>query len=325
MTNFWLDKIIQKTRLPYPLFFILMASTLYLIGIPFMAATKNLETFLSESRWIIVAAFNAFNGILIIFFYRKFIDSLGRVEHLISDDILKVENRVSKHLTSRFYIIAIFLFLLLKISQVPKMLWWNYYNYPQLVTIFEFIHMIPSVLLGGIFMYMIPIGATIAYRNLCLNLSFKKEDLRLEWMDPFRGFKSLITMTMFGAVIYSIFPPSIWGSMPNPELTSHWLIYFPYAGIATVLISVVLFPHYYLHTLFSRMKSEYLKDIQRHISRIQDQKMINKMDKILLLFEKSEIEKMKTWLIDIKIFGEIVIIAIIHVILIEILTNILHH
>ena len=47
--------------------------------------------------------------------------------------------------------------------------------------------------------------------------------------------------------------------------------------------------------------------------------------KILLLLEKGEAERVKTWLLDVKIVGEILVVAAIHVGLVELLTTVMHH
>ena len=129
---------------------------------------------------------------------------------------------------------------------------------------------------------------------------------------------------MFGIVIYAVFPLYIWGATPDPSVEAHWSNYVPYFNVTIILVSVVLFPHYYFHKLFSRAKSGLLKDLRRELLKISTQRENEKISKILLLLEKGDVEKMKTWLIDVKVLGEVLIVALMHVFLVEALTIFMH-
>ena len=48
------------------------------------------------------------------------------------------------------------------------------------------------------------------------------------------------------------------------------------------------------------------------------------MRRLLILFERDRTEKMKTWLLDVKILGEVLIVALMQVILVEVLITIMH-
>lgn len=198
--------------------------------------------------------------------------------------------------------------------------WWWFYNQPFLSTVYYYIGGILTWIFGGIFFYMILFGLTLAYRELCLKTSFKEELLSTEWMEPFLSFKSLITLTMFIAVINALLGIIIWA----PTLEQTPFIYFPYTSMAVILVPTILFPHYFFHKLFSRTKQKHLKELQKKLSKIKNSKKNDKISEILLLLRKGEVEKMKTWLLDVKILGEVIIVALMHVILIEALTTIMH-
>ena len=101
----WLDNLVRRSRIPYPAFFALMAAFSYLLGLPFMIASDNLQAFLSEPRWVFVAVFGALNGILIIFVFRKFSNSLDKIQHLFSTekDFQQTKDKLLARLTSRLY------------------------------------------------------------------------------------------------------------------------------------------------------------------------------------------------------------------------------
>ena len=294
-----------------------------------MIITDNFQPFLLDYRWVLTAIFGAYTGILIIFVLRNFSDSLNKIEHLIdSGGFQKVKKKLLDHLTSKFYwiIVALFLFITTSIFNEAgqKWYWQSLYNETQLVSAYYFVQNVPWCILYGIFMYMIPIGLNLAYRDLCLRTSFKKDILLSEWMEPFKGFRRFITLIMFGIVIYAVFPLYIWGATPDPSVEAHWSNYVPYFNVTIILVSVVLFPHYYFHKLFSRAKSGLLKDLRRELLKISTQRENEKISKILLLLEKGDVEKMKTWLIDVKVLGEVLIVALMHVFLVEALTIFMH-
>jgi len=249
-----------------------------------------------------------------------------KVKHLIeSTDVHRVEERSLGCLKNKVYWIVVAFWLALNFIESPQVMrWWRFYNQPQLVTVYELIETLPCCIIGGIFMYMIPVGLTLAYRELCLKASFKTEELASSWMKPFNDFKQLITLTMLGAAIYAVFPPNIWGSVVEPTAVTHWSIFIPYASIAIVLVSAVLLPHYFFHRLFSKAKNDRLDEYETKISQISKTTHESISKRILLLLEREEVEKLKTWLIDVKILGEILIVALIHVTLVEIIARIIH-
>lgn len=335
--DFWLDRIIRQSKIPYPIFFGLIGLIFYLLGIPLMIKTGNLQWFLSDYRWVLNAIFGAYNGIFAIFIYRKFSDSLNKIEHLIdSDDVKEVKDKLLDRLTNKYYwmvvIFWLFIYSTIFIEDIQRMALGSFYNELHLVSLYWFIESLPCILLIGIFHFMLLPGLNLAYRDLCFRTPFKKDVLLTEWAEPFKGFKNLITIIMFGAAVYTIFPPNIYGMISEPPTTIvSVLSAIPYIGPTIVLLSAVLFPHYYFHKLFSKIKEKRLNDLRREITKIQNLKKKDKLNEILcvlrkliLLFERGEVEKLKTWLIDIKILGEILVVALMHVILVKVLTTIVH-
>lgn len=303
-----------------------MGLFLYLLGIPFMIASGNLTQFLSEPRWIIVSAFGALNGILIIFVFRTFSESLLRIRHLIDyGDYHGVNDRLLGRLTSRVSWLFVAFWLALNFIESPQhMRWWWFYNQANFVTAYESIETLPCCILGGIFMYMIPVGLSLAYRELCLKTAFKRDLLLSEWMKPFKGFRRLISLTMFGAVVYAVFPPIIWGFTANSTDATNWSLFIPYTSIAIVLVSAVLLPHYFFHRLFSNVKEDRLEELEKEITQTSADTDKGILRRILLLFEKGEVEKLETWLLDVEVLGEVIVVAFMRVILVEALTFLLH-
>ena len=60
--DFWLGRIVEKTGVPYTLFFGLIGVFLYKV-IFFTILIDNLNSISSEPRWVLVVTFGTLNGI----------------------------------------------------------------------------------------------------------------------------------------------------------------------------------------------------------------------------------------------------------------------
>jgi len=102
-----------------------------------MVALGNLQYFLNEPKWIFVAIFGALNGILLIYTYRGFSDSLDNVKSVVvsGDSFEKTREKSLGRLTSRIIWVVVIFWLTLNFLESPQtMRWWLFYNNPQLVT-----------------------------------------------------------------------------------------------------------------------------------------------------------------------------------------------
>ena len=327
MTDFWLNDLIRRLKVPYPIFFGLISVFLYLAGIPFMIVTDNIQFFLSEPTWIYLSIYGMISGISVIFIYRNFKTSLSKIKNLFysENEFQNTRTKLLGYLTHKVSWIFVGFWPILNIPRLimPEFVnsWWRFYNQPFFVTLYYFIEGIPGWIFGGLFFYMIPFGLNLAYRELCLKTVFNDDLLSAEWMEPFVGFKRLITLTMIIAVINSLFIIIVWA----PTLEQSPLIYFPYVSMIVILIPTIIYPHYSFNKLFSGLKTKYLKEFQRKLVNVRDQKKNDKISEILILLRKSEIERMKTSLLDVKILAEVITVALLHVIIIEVLTSIIHN
>ena len=291
-----------------------------------MIVTDNLLLFLSDPRWILLTAFGAMTGIFVIFVYRRFSDSLIEIKPLFEseDKFQNTKDKLMGRLTNRVYWIIVAFWIVMNSLVFTELFrnfwWWSYYQ-PYIISTYYFLAGLPAFLFQSIFMYMMPFGLTWAYRDLCLNISFKKDALVSEWMGPFKGFRNLITLTMFAVAVYSLFLLGIWGQTFKETV---W-IYSAYVPIVIVLIPTVVLPHYFFHKLFSNVKKNQIEVYRKKLLEVSTQREKDIPRRILLLLEEGKIERMKTWLIDVKTLGEILLVALMHVSFVEILTILINH
>ncbi len=186
--DFWLDTLARKARIPYPFLFGLIGLVLYLLGIPVMIMTDNLVSFLAEPRWVFLAVYSGLSAIGVVFAYRKFRDSLDKIRPLVSseEEFQGLYIRSVYRLTHWIYwgIVVFWIVLNLLIFVNPTIaiwMWYGSYNQLLLVAVYYQIAMIPANVFGGMFMYIVPIGLTLAYREICINTAFDRNKLLSEW------------------------------------------------------------------------------------------------------------------------------------------------
>lgn len=320
--GFWLDTLVRKARIPYPFFFTLIGLALYLLGIPVMIVTDNLVSFLTQLNWVFLAVIGALSGIFVVFVYRKFLNALDKIKPLVNseEEFEGLKSKAIHRLTHWVqWIPALFWIAVnLLIFIMPAMEIWAFYgayNHLLLIAIFYQIAALPSNIFGGVFMYVIPFGLTLAYREICVNTAFSKEQMLLEWMAPFEGFRNLITLALLVTGIYAVVALLTYTSAP---------LIFPYTSIALIIIPTLVFPHHYFHDLFSKIRSTQLRSIRQELLSVPIDQEQHSSRRRLLLLEEARIERKKTWLIDIVTIVEILIVALTHVVLLEALTLIFH-
>ncbi len=319
---FWLDTLARKARIPYPFLFGLIGLVLYLLGIPVMIMTDNLVSFLAEPRWVFLAVYSGLSAIGIVFAYRKFRDSLDKIRPLVSseEEFQGLYIRAVYRLTHWIYwgIVVFWIVLNLLIFVNPTItiwMWYGSYNQLLLVAVYYQIAMIPANVFGGMFMYIVPIGLTLAYREICINTAFDHNKLLSEWKSPFGGFRNLITLALLVAGISAILVLLLWTGGVN---------IFAYTSILVIVVPTLVFPHYYFHLLFSRTRTTQLNSIREELMSTPIDQEGDPSGRILLLLEEARIDRKKIWLIDIVTIVEILVVALMHVLLVEILTMLLH-
>ncbi len=320
--GFWLDVLPRRLRVPYPVFFGLVALVIYLLGIPVMIVTGNLTRFLAEPRWILLAVYGAFSAITVVFVYREFLGSLDRIVQLVSseEEFQGLQSRTVRRLTHWVYwsIVLFWIMLNLLVFFAPAGIVWTWYgSYDQLpvVTLFYQIAMLPANVFGGVFTYVIPVGLTLAYREICVNTSFNQSRLLSEWTSSFGGFRNLITLGLLVAGINAVLTLLIWTGAPP---------IFSYGSIVVVVVPTLIFPHYYFHVLFSQARRNQLVDVRQELIEVPIDWKKDSLRRVLLLLEEARIERKKTWLIDIVTMTEILIVALTHVLLVETITLLFH-
>jgi hypothetical protein len=300
----------------------LIALALYLLGIPVMINTGNLERYLVQINWVFLAVIGAVSGIFVVFVYRKFLDALEKIKPLISSEkeFERLKSRAMHRLTHWVQWVPAMFWIAVNLFDFvyPAGIIWDFFgSYDQLflVIIFYQIAGFPSNVFGGIFMYVIPFGLTLAYREICVNTAFKQDQMVSEWMSPFSGIKNLITLALLVSGIYAVITIFTYSAAPPV---------FLYGSILLVVVPTLVFPHYYFHVLFSRARSSQLSSIRQELLSSPIEKEQPSSRRMLLLLEEARIERKKTWLIDIVTIVEILIVALMHVLLVEILTVLFH-
>jgi amino acid transporter len=100
--------------------------------------------------------------------------------------------------------------------------------------------------------------------------------------------------------------------------------FFLYSSILLIVVPTWVFPQYYFHVLFSRARNIQLSSIRQELLSVPIDQKQQSSRRMLLLLEEPRIERKKTWLIDIVTIVEILFVAFMHVLPVEILAVFFH-
>lgn len=99
---------------------------------------------------------------------------------------------------------------------------------------------------------------------------------------------------------------------------------YTYSVMAIALAAVALVPHHHFHRFFSQIRDARIETLEEEAALTEEETERGMMRRILILLEKGDAEKLSPWLLDVKVVVELVLVAFMHVALVEILTLILH-
>jgi hypothetical protein len=329
--SFWLDRALGKTRPPYPATFAVLNLLLYTVGLATAAVAGNLGLFLAEPRWILINLFGFVNGTAITYAVRGFDSALSNARSLSTltdDDFQQMRVKLSRLMTSKFYWLLVAGWLLFSFTHIVLLrqpAWWTRdgYNLPLVIDVLGFlIQGWNGCVLGGMFMFIVPIGLNLAYWRICRPGFFRPEVATPAGTKALSSFARLITGCTLAAVILSALAISIWAQIP-----SRYVVYIPLVGSAFMFLPTAIIPHYLFHGAVSRARKQRLEAIAAEIQALgTDQGEPSIRDLVALhklLREEIKTEKGRNWLVDVRTAIELLLVAVVHY-LMSVVLRLLH-
>jgi len=325
---FWLENLVAKSRLHYPVFFIILNGALYLIGYAVAFITGNMEPYLSQPRWILMAVFGSLNGTAVLFslgLFRRSLVSIRPLLKLEDEAWNSLQQDLLKRLVFPIYWIPVVFWLFFSgyHAFVLGSGWWTIgtcYAQPQLIAAYGYLYQgIAGCLLGGMLMGILPINLNLALWKLASQKGFSENIITRKGKSSFKAMKSLVILNTAMLVVSTGIAMSLWIEVLAPA---------PIIGSLAELIPTAVIPHYLFHGLLVQAKDRKLRDIEQDIAKTL--KMgIEASIRDLIRFEASlreeeQITPETTWLVDLHAVFELLAVTFLHVIIVESLAIVLH-
>jgi len=326
--GFWLENVVIKSKLPYPIFFVALNAALYLGGLAIAAATGNVQPYFAQPRWVIMAVFGTFNGIAIFLVLRLFRRSLASVKPLLMmepDAWTASQQDLLKQVTYPVYWIPVAFWLAFSFyhSFILGSGWWTIgtvYEQPRIVAAYGYIYQgIAGCLLGGMLMGMLPINLNLAFWKLSSPRMYSDNCVTRKGKSCFRSLKNLIILNTATLVVSTGIAMSLWMEV---------LPLAPVVGSFAELIPAAVLPNYLFHNLLARSKDKKLGELEgdlADVSGIKENASIRDLIRFEVLSREEEKTRHETtWLVDLHAVIELMAVSLVHVIIIEGLSIFLH-
>lgn len=309
LDNYWFDRLLRKIHLPYPATLAVVSVLLYGAGVALSVWTENLSQFLAEPGWIILSGFGLLSGTGAIYAIRQFDSALcdtKSLSRLRDDEFQRMKEKLSLMITSNLYWVVVVFWIVFSLSHVIKgQSWWRSgvsYNHPLLIDLYGFlIQGWNGCLLGGMFLFTVPISLNFAYARICSLRYFGSEIATEEGVRDLSSFNRLITVNTLAAAVMSVLAIALWA---KPAYR-----YVPLFGSAFMFLPTAIIPHYLFHTVLSTARREKLDAIAKDIDMIAPERREPSIGDLItlhkLLREEARAEKVKTWLVDLSTVVEL--------------------
>jgi hypothetical protein len=325
--GFWLEDLVARSQLPYPIFFAVLNMALYVGGLLVALVTGNLEPYLIQPRWILMAVFGSLNGTAVFFALRLFRRSCLSIKPLLnigSDTSDALQQDLQRRATFPIYWMPVIFWLAFSFyhSFILGTGWWTIdtvYAQPRLIAAYGYLYQgVSGCLLGGILMGMLPINLNLAFWKLS-SQAYSDNIITWKGKSYFEPLKRLVILNTAMLVISTGIALSLWMEV---------LPLAPIIGSLAEFIPTAIFPHYLFHILLARAKDKKLSELEEHITSVLTIETNASVGDLIrfegLLREEEQIRHETTWLIDLHAIVELVAVTFMHIIIVEGLTMILH-
>jgi hypothetical protein len=305
--SFWLDRLVRKAGLPYPVPLAALSLIPFAVGLVTAAGTGDLSLFLSEPRWILMSLFGLLSGTAAIYAVRGFDSALCEARSLIllnDSDFGRLRGDLRRLITSNFYWLVVagwMIFSFVHVLLLRQPTWWTrgaLYHYPLLLDMCGLLTQSwNGCVLGGMFMFMVPLTLNLAYSRICRPGMFSDGVAAPAERKALSAFTRLITVNTLAAAVLSAVAIAIWAQIP-----SKYVVYLPLVGSAMMFLPAAIVPHWLFHQPLSRARQAKLEMVGQEIDRIGSEDAQPSIGDLValhkLLREESRIEAVRTWLVD---------------------------
>jgi hypothetical protein len=317
--GFWLERLVARTRIPFPIFFTAVNVALYLGGLALAAATGNTGAYLSQPRWALMAAFGALNGSAIFITVRYFRKSLGSIRPLMTvgdDEWGALQERLVGQVTSPIYWVLVVFWLAFSFYSefVRGSGWFSIgvaYSRPELMAVYAYLYQgFSGCLLGGMLMGMLPVNLSLAFWRLVSKGAFSDEIITARGKAFFGGIKNLIIVDTGLLVVSTGIAMSLW--MEVVPLA-------PVVGSLAEFIPTAVIPHVLFHVSLAGAKERRLDGLGLRAESLLGNASEASLGDIIrfqgLLRDEDRVSGESTWLVDLGAVIELVAVTFVHLLI----------
>jgi len=318
--SFWIENTSSRLRISPIALVCAISVTTYLAGLALAFSMGNVKRFFLHLEWLLTSAFGFVSGFSIIFSLKRLKEAVLELKPLLNLEEIEIDDLFlalrEKALSRLYWIIVGFwlvfstlhLYLVKKFgfssSNIVEVA--SFYGNPPLMEFYGWASQaINGCILGGTFMFVIPIGMNLAYWELCSKIGFNNKALTISGRKFFSGFRKLITANTMATAVSSGLAMGIWG---------RYILFIPLIGSLLMFLPTAIVPHFLLHKGLSKTKEDELCKIERKIENMNGLKKANVNDLFQLqnlLGKEGRIRNAKTWIIDLSFLGKLILSTLI--------------
>jgi hypothetical protein len=334
MTTETEQELLGKER-EFKSFLWIMGPILYLAGIILSMFTDNLESFFLDYPWAcFLLAFTIGTWVMPHFqeSHERATLAIRRIFLVSDEEFEEIVRTNMKRLTRLRNLVFGFIFLPMMLWAWTQRLWWLDYNNPLL---FDLYYLLLVILVLPAYAGII-FGAVVAchlnIHRLCERIPVNSEYL-LEEGRP-------IIRKLWGALIAEVtviaFIMSALTNVPILFYSGEIRSFLNLALALVLTIVIFILPHYLFHRMLRRAKDEIQTQILEHkeklspwrleglVGKADEQETLRMLNLVYLTQYEWNMKAKSTWLVDLKAITELLVVAAMHFILLEVLTLLSH-
>ncbi|MFX1559257.1 MAG: hypothetical protein ACFFBL_01590 [Promethearchaeota archaeon] len=308
---------------------------LYLTGVLLSLFTNNIEGFLLDYPWAcFILAYTI--GTWVLPHFRRYHEKATRAIRnvfLVSDEEFEDLVKTNMERLSRLRNLVFgFIFLPLLLWAWTQRLWWLDYNNPLFFDLYYLIIAAPVLLSYSGIMFGAVVACHLNIHRLCEKIPVNSEYLLEEGR--------IIIRKLWGGLIAEVtvvaFTMSALTNVPILLYSGELRLLLNLTLALALSIIIFLLPHYLFHRMLERAKDEIQMRVlkqKRKLGSVQlesfsekreEQDTIMMLNLVYLTQYEGNMSAKSTWLVDLKAVTELLVVAAMHFILLEVLTFFTH-
>ena len=332
------EMLVDTERLPRLLFSIPWMGwiIIYVIGILISLYTRNLERFISDYPWACFTIVNMIGAWASPYFseqHKRCTISIRKVFSVSDEKFEEILKNNMSRLTSSRNVLFGLIFLPTLLWALTQRLWWQEYNSPLFFDLYYLLNLAFMFPLYVGMMFGASFGCNLNVYKLCNEIPIDYEYIMDEGHSILRRFWGGLVGKATAVALFM----SALTNVPILLYSGSMSLYLNLSIALALTTLVFIVPHYMFHRMLEKAKEEMLhrttklreklslaslEDLGKSLS---DRNRTDRMlDLIFLTHYEGNLMNRHTWLVDLEAVIELLVVASVHVVFMEVLTLLAH-